>query len=220
MDRQFTPALGRHVLLRPGTSDRQVWADTFTGLYHVPPADMPKPETVLDLGANIGLTAAHYSEMWPFAAVVAVEMDEACADLAEMNAPDTTVRRHAVSGEGGWGTYDPAVRAEAYAFTRRIGQDPEAAEGRRVHSHTLQQVILREFGEGGVDFVKMDVEGEEWALFEVGDTWAPLVRHLLVELHGAGGSPALLVGAITALERLGLRACHLLPHPQAVYAWR
>lgn len=223
----WTPALGREVCVREGTSDRQVWADTFNGLYHVPPDDMPAPATVLDVGANIGLTAAHYRALWPAAQVVAVEMDEACAALAVENAPGVEVRCHAVSGRGGWGWYDDTQRAEAFAFTRggqgEVRQVPTGVVGKRlVSSYTLRQVIRRSFMVPDhapmLDFLKLDVEGEEWSLFAHG-SWAPLVRHVLVELHGEGGSEDLVARAIDDLHVLGFTARPHPPHPQAVYAW-
>lgn len=224
----WTPDLGREVCVREGTSDRQVWSDVFSGRYHLPPSDMPQPPTsVLDVGANIGLTAAHYKRLWPAAQVVAVEMDEACAALAEENAPGVEVRCHAVSGRGGWGSYDPLVRAEAFQFTRggqgELLQPAELPNRWIVSSYTLRQVIRRSFmipDHGLLDFLKLDVEGEEWALFKHG-AWAPLVRHLLVEVHDVGAglsSPTLVAAACQQLDALGFDASHHPPHPQAVYA--
>lgn len=216
----YTGDLGRAVTVREGTTDRQVWSDTFVGRYHLPPADMPIPRTVLDLGANIGLTAAHYATLWPEAVIVAVELDEACANMARLNAPTVDVRCHAVSGFGGWGTYDHAGDAHGFAFTPG-GSYPPREGLRMVSSYTLRQVIRRCFLADHVDFVKMDIEGEEWTLFEPGaGTWAPLVRHLLVELHGPDPSDVLVERAIRLLSRLGFTARHHVAHPQAVYAYQ
>lgn len=169
---------------------------------------MPVPATVLDLGANIGLTAAHYQHLWPSARIVAVEMDAGNAELARLNAPSVTVREEAVAAEKGVSVYDD--RAEEWAYA--LG----AAEGKVVMRRTLRSIVLREFGRGGVDFVKMDVEGEEWALFEQAREWGPLVRHLLVELHG----PRPVGDAVRLLEAGGLLALPHLAHPAAVFAWR
>lgn len=234
MESQRTPLLNHPVWLRPGTSDRQVWADTFTGLYHVPPASMPTPRTVLDVGANIGLTAAHYQLLWPDAEIVAVEMDEDCAAQARMNAPGIVVRCEAVSGQGGWGWYDPTVLAEAFTFTQG-GQGglpsevvafnrAEIPEGRLIiQSRTLRQVIRRSFlipEDGLLDFLKLDIEGTEWDLFDH-PAWVPLVRNVLVELHGDGGSAYLVERACAKLTEIGFAtAAHHPPHPQAVFASR
>lgn len=168
---------------------------------------MPIPSTVLDLGANIGLTAAHYRYLWPGAKIVAVEMDPGNADLARANAPDVVVREEAVAAEKGVAVYDD--RAEEWAYALGEG------EGRTVMRRTLRSIVLREFGKGGVDFVKMDVEGEEWALFEQAREWGPLVRHLLVELHG----PQTVGHAVRLLEAGGFLALPHVAHPAAVFAW-
>jgi FkbM family methyltransferase len=213
--RQYTGDLGRDVLLREEGSDRQVWADTFTGCYHWPPDWMPAPSTVLDLGANIGLTAAHYKTCWPWARVVAVEMDEESAALAKRNAPLVEVRTHAVSAVGGWGSYDPNRLAEAFSFS------PGDTAGKLVSSYTLRQTILRTFGRRGVDFVKMDVEGAEWSIF-AHPNWAHLVRCLLVELHAPNNesSADLVALAVGVLREIGFEAAWHPPHPQSVFAWK
>lgn len=213
LEPQFTGALDRDVLLRPDAADRQVWADTFTGLYHVPPDDMPAPRTVLDVGANIGLTAAHYQRLWPHARIVAVEMNATSAALAERNAPSVHVRQHAVTGTGGHGSYDPFADSDAHTFL------PGGRAGVPVQALTLRQTILRSFAEGSADFVKLDVEGSEWGILGHIE-WAPNVGHLLVELHGDGGPDELVARAIALLERAGFHARRHERHPQAVYAER
>lgn len=213
----FTPALERAVLVRP--EDRQVWADTFTGLYHVPPPDMPTPHRVLDVGANIGLTAAHYKKLWPFAQVVAVEMDGACCALIRENAPDVKVRRHAVHARTGYGSYDPRGKPEAYRFV----PGGYGSQLEMVQALSLRQTILRAFDLGPVDFLKLDIEGAEWGVMERGE-WEDLVTHLLVELHDDDDHPndsdELVAEAIRLLAFLGFEARPYPPHPRAVYAQR
>lgn len=213
----YTPHIGRDVLLRVEGSDRQVWADTFSGLYHVPPV-MPVPRIVLDIGANIGLTAAHYKTLWPEARIVAIEMDAKSAKLAQRNAPGVEVHTHAVTGPGGWGSYNPGGRAEAYAFTH------SDATGVLVESLTMRQTLLRRCGRHGADFVKMDIEGAEWAIFNRPD-WAHLAGHLLAEVHAPGFNPAMTSAemvelACTQLRNIGFKHAEPHPpHPQAVFAW-
>lgn len=208
---QTTPHLGGIVFLRDGTVDRQVWADTFTGLYHVPPERF-SPATVLDLGANVGLVAAHYRFFWPDAKIVAVEIDAENAELARLNAPTVTVLCEAVAGEAGRVSYDRGVRSDSYRI------DPFSSSG-LADAETLQGIILREFGTGGVDFVKMDVEGAEWKILERTEEWSPLVRRLLVELHGDSTSDTLVEVATTLLMNDFTVTRHER-HPQAVYAVR
>jgi FkbM family methyltransferase len=207
--RQYTPVLKREVWLRHGTSDQQVWSDTFIGLYHVPPDWMPPPETVLDLGANIGLTAAHYQVMWPHAEVVAVEMDESNVEMARMNFPGTVAHR-AVGGLSGPARYVSSVRHEAFHLS--------ATGDVQVQRSTLAQLVRKHFGQR-VDFVKLDVEGEEHSILHHGESWRRLVRHLLVEVHEQINGYTW-GDALRDLQNLGFQAERFERHPQAVFAWR
>ena len=57
-------ALGREVQLRPDTTDEQIFHEVFVKQFHVPPEEI-RPATFLDLGCNIGLTDAHFEQLWP-----------------------------------------------------------------------------------------------------------------------------------------------------------
>lgn len=206
----FTVELQRPVWLRPGGVDERVWADTFTGRYHIPRSRVGTPASILDLGANIGLVAAHYQVLWPQAFIVCVEMDSESAALARLNAPGITVIECAVSASRGHGCYDADEDADSYVFR------PGETGGIDVAGYPLSEIIVEHCG-GYVDFVKMDVEGEEWRLL-ADPEWAPLVGNLLVELHGKGGGE--LARGIELLEQAGYQAEGQAPHPQSVFAWR
>lgn len=211
----YTEELGRSVSLRRGTSDEQGWIDVFVKHYHVPPEEMATPRIVLDLGANIGLTAAHYAAMWPEALVLAVEMDLENAELARRNFPGVVYQK-AVTGFGGTRAYDPSVSADAYALV-----EAQAAE-RVVDSVGFLPLVVDFFGDDSVDFVKMDVEGAEWEIMQAAaQGWWPRSKHLLVEFHDEPrDGPAIVARGIAALEVLGYEARHHEPHPQAVWAVR
>lgn len=213
MNACWTKSLGRIVELRPDTSDGQVWTETFVGQHHLPPTSMRAPATVLNLGANIGLVAAHYQVLWPNAKIVAVEMDKACCDLIHRNAPGVEVVPSAVSAQGGWGSYDPDQPAYARRFV------PGDEDGTLVHSRTLTDLIDSYFLHG-VDLVKMDIEGAEWDLFETADQWAPLVRNVLAELHGDLRPDVLVHLATKPLQLAGYTVLPHSGHPQAVWATR
>jgi hypothetical protein len=50
---RYAQPLGREVERRPGTTDEQVFHETFVKQFYVPPEEI-RPATVLDLGCNIG----------------------------------------------------------------------------------------------------------------------------------------------------------------------
>src|SRR3990172_9304428 len=200
----------RSVWLRPDTTDLQVAADTFTAQYHIPPPEMPAPQTVLDLGANIGLTAIHYATLWPEAVIVAVEMDADNVVLARKNFGGIVDERAVVG-------YPQPFNIVTYDGSRQDGYT--VGQGQRiVPCVKLKTLIEYHFG-GQVDFIKMDIEGSEWDIFANPD-WLTLLSYLLVEVHGEGESLAVLQRGLTCLRRLGFVARHHFPHPQAIWAWR
>lgn len=231
LDRVYAPVLGRHVYLRPGTADERVFSDTFTGLYHVPPPFEPSPQTVIDIGAHVGLVSAHYRVLWPDARVVAVEMDPGAFDLLRRNAPGVEMRQHAVAGRSGYGSFLIQSETDARAFM------PRGDVGQRVYASTLRHTVVAAFGGAECDFAKVDVEGAEWGILRDAPAWAPVVRRLLIELHdasfprlmevkdepiyaGRDGPSHLLDVAVWLLEGAGYRAVPHAVHPAAVWAVR
>jgi len=210
---QQTHALGpgRSVRLRPHTTDQAVWSDTFVGLYHVPPETMPVPLRVLDVGANIGLTAAHYAAMWPEADIVAVEMDALNAEWAEQNFAGRVIWA-ACAGDDGFRTYSSLDGEWAY----RIQEGGDV----QVPSRRLRTLIDSAFGPEAVcDFVKLDIEGAERAVFEDAHDWAPRVRFVLAELHKEMNGLEV-DDAIALLQESGFAVERFEKHPQAVFARR
>lgn len=74
-----------------------------------------------------------------------------------------------------------------------------------------------------IDFLKLDIEGSEFALFEGDLEWLDLVRRLTMEVHSDYGSPSTIVRALHAhgFETI-LRDQDLRPSsdPAFVYAYR
>lgn len=194
---------GRTVYLREGTSDDQSYRDITYASYHVPPAWMPPPTSVLDLGANIGLTAICYQALWPEASIEAVEMDHDNCQQAELNGVlclEAAVVADPLDPSG----YDLDAREEAYA----LGSGHHKPRARYTMAGLCQP---------RVDFVKMDIEGEEWRIFEQPD-WRRMVRFLLVELHAPNAGEARLAAAVR-LDTLGF-SCEPSSHPAGLFAWR
>lgn len=176
--------LGSPIILREGTADSDTLRDFEAG-YHVPPPVDGRVWTVLDLGASIGLTAAHYRILFPGAKVIAVEMDMENAAIAKLNVPPgvTVIGGWAAAAhEGlGWYTKDAeafSVRENAY----RLADGEPSEWAVPVRCRTLTQ-FAKMFGPAGVDFCKIDVEGTERELLTSDGDWPERIRRILVECH-------------------------------------
>jgi FkbM family methyltransferase len=176
---RLRPLGGREVLVRPGTSDLGTVWGTFARRYHLPPPELGPPDTIWDLGANIGLTMGHFAHLFPRARVLGVELDEDNAALARRNVAAWADRCEVIHAAV-WAT-DGEVRYQGWGGTSNY-QVTGGEDGTLVRAVSLAE-MARERG-GPVDYVKVDVEGAERELLRDGTGWADAVRCLKVELHG------------------------------------
>ena len=120
-------------------------------------AELARPPRVLDLGANIGLFGAFVLTRYPDACIVALEPDPANAAIhtraieANANADRWTLVQAAASTAPGTLRFSPGD------FTRSHAAEP----GREAIEVPAEDVLPRMTE---ADFVKIDVEGAEWAL--------------------------------------------------------
>lgn len=184
-----------------------MWEEAFGRGLHLPPPEMPDPALVLDLGANIGLTAVSYANLWPGAQVWMVEPNAENMELARKNARICIPIQMAVAKDSGY-RYLREEGLTASSYT--LGED-----GREVYAIGIDHLI--EFLGGEIDFCKMDVEGAEWEILE-----RPLtgIKHLLVEFHGEQPYDVLLKRGLDLLRSMGWDARHHPPHPAAAFATR
>jgi FkbM family methyltransferase len=195
---------GAEVVVRPGTSDLGTVRGTFARHYHLPPPELGAPGTIWDLGANIGLTMAHFARLYPRARVLGVELDEDNVALARRNVAAWADRCRVIhaavwASDGevhyrGWpgGTSNYQVTGPA--------EEPGREGGKPVRAVSLAE-LMREHG-GPVDYVKVDIEGAERELLRDGAGWAESVRCIKVELHGDYAPQE----CVADLRRLGFEA--------------
>ncbi len=169
------------VALRLRSSDATVAGETFVGRYHLPPGPLAEVRTVLDLGANIGLTVAHLAVLCPDARVVGVELDRENVALAQRNVAAWADRCSILQGAV-W-IRDEPVR---YRISRgnEYGAAVVAGGELEVEGIAIGTLIAR-LGWDVVDYVKMDIEGAEQDVLRTNTDWAEHVGSIKVETHGS-----------------------------------
>lgn len=201
------------VLRANSRADRSVARYVFAEKFHLPVAALPDHPTIIDLGANIGLTAAHYAATYPTARIIAVEMDAANAALARTNTahlPNVTIVHAAIWHEPGRVTYNSAANADAFS----IGSGT-AGHSASVDAMTIAQ-LLRDFGIAHVDFLKMDIEHAEESVLAGDLGWLDQVAQINIEVH----RPQYLQECIEILAAKGFRARKDTRHWSAVVGTR
>jgi FkbM family methyltransferase len=187
------PASGTGLTLwgRAGSTDRLVFGEIFlNGVYDVFHSG-ESPHNILDLGANVGYSAAYFLSRFPEARVLAVEPDATNVALARRNLAPFGDRATLIEGAA-WShrTGLCVVRepdAGEWGITMRECRKGEAAD---LVGMDMTDVIARA-GDTEIDLLKIDIEGGERALFVANTAqWLSRVRTLIVELHDTAGREA------------------------------
>lgn len=146
------------------------------------------PQTVLDLGANIGLFSLWISKRFgqsqssskrvPW--LLAVEPVAENAAMAARNLRDNSIPGEVVQAAVGQQQGEAWFEARAESNLGRL--TPVAGTGLRVSVIGIRD-LLEHFPGGEVDLVKMDIEGAEAELLGRDTDWLSKVKALLVEWH-------------------------------------
>ena len=182
----------RPVLVRLGSSDWYCLEEVFLqGEYdmvveHLARDGAPPIKTIVDLGANVGMSVRFWREAFPQARIVAVEPDSANIAMAARNVAeghaegtepaDVTFLEACVAAHPGKVYLDRS--ASEYAFRMS-----DQANGATVEAITVPQVLERGEVQGQVDLLKCDIEGAEAQVFADCSAWIRRVNNLVIEIH-------------------------------------
>jgi len=203
---------GQKVRLNPGPGRIgagwdfiNLWLDDEYGLRSLPQA----PQTILDVGANVGLFSLLAARLFPQATIHAYEPNPAVAEACQQNLEQAGVvlYRQAVSLERGW------VEMQG-ADDYRGAQAVKTTAGQGIECAAFREAVQR-LG-GHVDLLKLDCEGAEWSILqdEATMTHIDVVR---MEYHLRGRQSAADVDAVAA--RLGFRCKHVRPNAGFGVVW-
>ena len=134
---------------------------------------------IVDCGANIGLTAAYFSDKFPLARIVAIEPNDANLALARINCRSARVEfRHAgIASECKRGRMvDPGLGNDAF----RVAPDPAGGLDLISVDSILQQPDLADCEPL---IIKVDIEGFEDELYSKNFGWIERFPLLIMELH-------------------------------------
>jgi FkbM family methyltransferase len=196
------PLGGATVRLRPHTTDSLVVHETFRDMVHPPPPAIVARgvRRIVDLGANIGLTAADNARRFPQARILAVELDPGNAAAARGNIAPWADRIELLQGgvwvQDGEIAYENALGTE-YGF--RI-----AVNGRATTRALSLDTIFSHLDPGErVDYVKMDIEGVEARLLSgPAADWTARIDSISLQVH----DPYTLADCARDLAALGFDA--------------
>jgi len=185
---------GMPVVYRKGTSDVSlIYSIMLMGRkseYAIPEGcnlDPGSVRTVLDVGANAGISTLYLARLFPRATVHAFEPEPGNCEILRSNAaaePRVKVHEVALGAEDGvLRLFDSDDAANLGGFSAH-GQGVDAARSKEVPLRHAGR-MLAQLGVAAVDVIKIDTEGSEWEILTSLDrAMLSGVRLIMGELHG------------------------------------
>ncbi len=206
---------GYSIRLRDAPMDRHIFHRIFArDEYRLDGVAPGSWETVVDVGAHIGLFAARVAPLTR--RLLCFEPDPGNGVLLRRNlaAPSfmhVIVTEGAVSDHAGRQRFHPSDNPSASSF---FAKDASAGDGIEVTSVTLEEVFARHRIEQ-CDLLKLDCEGAEYGIVETAPPglWKR-VRRIAMEYHPVEGRPDWTSGWLEGRFEASGHRCEVIPAPK------
>jgi FkbM family methyltransferase len=168
--------------LRAGTSDIPVFVQVYREREYSLPLREPV-RTIIDAGANIGLSSLYFAARYPQAHIISIEPEPSNFELLRTNVADhslvTPLQIALAAADGELQITDPGLGSWGF---RSWGGEAVRDGGVTVPALCLNS-ILDLYGINRVNVLKMDIEGAEKDILECCVPWIDRVDVLVAELH-------------------------------------
>ena len=141
-------------------------------------------KTLVDLGANIGMTSVWLHKRYGYPRIIAVEADASNCEIARRNFEANNVPVELISAA--IGPYDGEARFAKSELSNVGRVSPEG--GTAVQMISMRTVLARlqsapSTDSPQIDLLKIDIEGGEEALLQGDVGWLDQVSAIVIELH-------------------------------------
>ncbi|MEO5947153.1 MAG: FkbM family methyltransferase [Chitinophagaceae bacterium] len=140
------------------------------------------PKTIIDAGANIGLTSVYLASKYPTAKIVSLEPENENFQILAQNAAKYENIKPVKAGV--WNKKAFLVIKDNGGGNNAFTVEEVSAENESTIKAFSIAAIMQQNGWHQIDFLKMDIEGSEKIVFESDfESWLPFTRVLVIELH-------------------------------------
>lgn len=180
--RVFTISVGDwRVSLRSNAVDWRILYEVFAGVYRIEPSQ--KVARIMDLGANIGLSALYFHSRCPEASIACVEPSPSnlsiLSRVVALNKLPATIFDCAIGPESGsatlYDTTDPSC-------CNVLGSGRDGDKQLVVRQMTVPE-IMSSLAWDHIDILKIDIEGYERVLLRQKADWLSRVSCVVGEIH-------------------------------------
>jgi FkbM family methyltransferase len=150
------------------------------------------PETILDLGANIGLSTIYFSRMYPAARLACVEPAPENVRILSRNLALNGVSAEVIAAAADVKDGTASMERGVNDYGHRLVTSAESSPGTTFDVAAISvPSILRRLGWQRVGLLKIDIEGHEKPLLSADGDWLNVVDALCVEYHLDGAKAEL-----------------------------
>ncbi len=171
------------VYLRVGTTDLSVFKQVFVERHYDSPLPKP-PKSIVDAGANIGLSAVYFANQYAGATIVAIEPEDSNFKLLKRNVSAYSqifpLQAALWKEDGIIALIDSGEGHHGFQIIAKSTNDSQVKGS--VISLTLNS-LMEDRGWAFVHLLKIDIEGAEKEVFENCSAWIDRVGVIMAELH-------------------------------------
>ena len=158
---------------------------------------------ILDCGANIGLSASYWKQLYPSSRIVAFEPDPRVFEVLTWNTKHRNLDGVELVNAAVWKDVGNLPFSAEGADAGHLDYGTRANNGRQVvHVPTVR---LREYLDVPIDLLKLDIEGAEVEVLRDCKDKLTTVRNLFVEYHSFKGMEQNLDEIFAILKQSGFR---------------
>jgi len=142
-----------------------------------------EPETILDLGANIGLTAVYFARAFPDARIACLEPVPRNFRLLVRNLKLNAVEAEAIEAAVDVVDGQAVMELDPLDYGHRVSERQADGEGFLSCPALSVPSIMRRLGWQRIGLLKVDIEGHEKVLFAGDCDWLLSVDAMCIECH-------------------------------------
>jgi FkbM family methyltransferase len=155
-------------------------------------------QVILDCGANIGLSVLFFAKNYPNHTIIAFEPDDVIFDILSRNVKTFNLTNVQLHKKAVWNKEEVLEFFTDNGMGARVGYAYENQEPKKV-----QSVRLKDFLANRIDFLKIDIEGAEYAVLTDCADALHLANKIFFEYHGHHAEPQKLHELLLLLQQNG-----------------
>jgi len=154
---------------------------------------------IIDCGANIGLSVIYIKDQYPEANIVAFEPDEKNYELLSKNIASFGYTNVIARKEAVW------IENTTLDFSSDASMSSKIESSGSANTNKVKAIRLKEQIDRKVDFLKIDIEGAEYAVLKDIEPTLHWVNNMFIEYHGKFSQNHELVEILSIINKSGFQ---------------